>query len=126
MDWIIERDALPRQNVRGCLSHAYSQIQAHIDQFGRDDQLPTDPHYLSEIFLNVRFGIARKTLQSTLTYSDALPILEALWLKGSEEGEYRSALVHILSRKNGEYIGDAVLWKYPKVQSQRGPSLRIS
>lgn len=128
MDWVIQSDALPRENVRGCLSQAYGEIQDHIERFGGDDPLPTDPRYLSNIFVNVRFGISgdlNSPSQITLTYGDALPILEALWLKGSLE-EYRGWVVNIISTKNDEHIGDAVLWDYPRAQSlSRNEVLRL-
>lgn len=117
MDWVVQGDTLPRVNARGCLSHAFSEIKAHIERFGADDPLPTDPRHSSNIFLNVRFGISRTEdprSRSMLTYGDALPILEAMWLKGNVEG-WRGWLVNIVEKKSEEVVGVAVLWNYPRV-----------
>ena len=117
MDWVVQGNTLPRVNVRGCLSHAFSEIQAHIDRFGADDPLPTDPRYRSNIFLNVRFGISRtedSPSRSVLTYGDALLILEAMWLKGNLEG-WRGCVVNILDKKSEEVVGVAILWNWPRV-----------
>lgn len=110
---------LLRVNVRACLSQAFGKIQDHIALFGADDPLPSDPSFISTDFINVRFRIFRSSdtrSQSILTYGDALAILEALWLKGNLEA-YRSCVVDIISAKNDEYLGDAMLWNYPRAQS---------
>ncbi|KAI4235084.1 MAG: hypothetical protein LQ349_003393 [Xanthoria aureola] len=120
MDWVLEGDELPRVNVRGCLSHAYSKVRDHVVLFGGDDPLPTDPRYLLSIFLDVGFSISRAVLEppSTLSYGDAIAVLEALWLKGDLEG-YRSWLVNVVSTADDRHIGDLILWKYPSSRSDR-------
>ncbi|CAL8578062.1 hypothetical protein XPA_003863 [Xanthoria parietina] len=118
LDWVLEGAELSRVNVRGCLSHAYGKVRDHVALFGGDDPLPTDPRYLLSIFLDVGFSISRAVLEppSTLSYGDAIAILEALWLTASLEG-YRSWLVNVVSTEDERHIGNVILWKYPSSRS---------
>lgn len=107
---------LPRIEVRGCLSQAYNRVMERIKLGGGGHPIDYQ-HDFRQTYLNVVFRIlVGPDSERVLTYNDAKEVLNAFWLKSTEDG-YRSWTGLVRSDSDGYPLGGGELRRIP--QSQR-------